>query len=343
MLLLCPLCAKQYEKRVHCPTCKVTLVPALSQSHPAAALELHWSRNAWLRVGVGVVLAQGLSVALHHFLMASVLAVGEDADASMSSMLLTQLLQLVVVFAGGLLASAGLRKPVMYGAMVGVWNGILTIVVQNLRGEPVTLVAFYVQPILHTVFGAVGGALSGMIWKPLGDLSPLAAYIQLNNRRQATLAPPPVHWGRIFAGVALAVAGTLWADALLDFVLQAAKGTMTPSTSSQQIVLTLEISLLAAFLGGGVAGSNTETGWRQGFCAGLFSASILAAYALSWHDGGLLTPIEFLQHQLGQSGDAGGWMALGLFSLVTLALSMLGGSFGAQILPPVARRQVRVS
>jgi len=339
MLMVCPLCAKQYEKRTHCPQCKVTLVSAMSQSSPAAALERHWSRNAWLRVAVGVMLAQGLGVAVHHLLLASVLAVGEEAEASVGNLLVSHLFQFLVVFAGGMLAGAGLRKPIAFGAMVGVWNGILTVLMQHLRGEPVTLVAFYVQPMLHTAFGALGGACGGVIWKPPVDFSPLAAYIPPKQRHRLRPVDDKgrVYWVRLAAGVAVVLAGTFWADLILAAVLQASQGKMSARTPTQQYVLTLEISALAAFLGGVVAGANTTNGWRQGFCAGVLAGAVLGAYVLHWQSSGTPTPISFLQHQLGRPGESGRWLALSVFGLATLLLSMAGGNFGAQLLPPVAR------
>jgi hypothetical protein len=327
MSLTCPTCSQQFEDRVQCPRCRVNLVapsvrePAVS----ASTLPGHWSRNPWGRTLLGVLLAQGLYFALKNLVLAGALATGEEsAFSGLYTLLGTQALQVVALLAGSFFAGAGQKNGGVYGSMVGVWNGILCTMLQGLHGEVLTAVNLYGTPILHTAIGAFGGLVGAWIWQPMPALASPASSrpVPRPRSRLFELTHAHIHWGRVLIGVAIAAGGYFWADTILQIVLANSDHRLSIRSSIQQVVMTLEIAALAVFLGGAFAGATTWNGAAQGAWVGLFGATLFIGYRVGYlHD-----PDVF---------------KLALMTAGTLALSLLGGSFGARLLPPLMRAPTR--
>jgi hypothetical protein len=233
-----------------------------------------------------------------------------------------QLLQVLALIAGCLLAGAADKNGWLYGAIAGVWNGILSATLQGAQGEAVTAVSLYGEPMLHTAFGAFGGLLGTWLWKPL----PLLREVR-QVQQPAPLTPPrrerpevtfqgPVRWFRILLGCAIAVAGVVWTQTILAIVLVASGGQLSLRSDWQQRLTSLEVAGLAIFLGAAFAGANTWNGRAQGAWTGLITASALVGIRMGNH------PAESV-------------LNLALIVGGTLALSFLGGSFGSRLLPPM--------
>jgi hypothetical protein len=325
MAMICPVCSQQFEQRVQCPSCRINLVPRVARRPDPEALAPHWSRSPWVRVALGVLLAQGLFYGVQHLLLAGFLAVGDEAGAShwrkLSGLLAIQGLQIATLLVGSILAGASQPSGGMYGAMVGVWNGILWVIIQNMQGGPVSAVVLYSQPVLHTAFGAFGGLVGAAIWRPITPVSTRAAVQSLTVKPQPqrilSLKSARIHWLRVGAGVAIAIGGVLWADTILELVLRASEGRMTVRTTLQEKLMTLEITGLAIFIGAGLAGANTWNGLLQGACVGVVSAAVLVGY---W----------FGYRMTVSRPEEAALMIAGI-----VALSILGGLFGGRLLPPV--------
>src|SRR5262245_20477516 len=136
MPLQCPQCARSYENEVQCPRCAVPLHSEFAKEDPDDPLPPHWSRNPWGRTVLGVLLAQGLFFAIRELLVATRLVAGEDSGgplSQLSGLLTMQGLQLAALMAGSLLAGAGQKHGGIYGSFVGVWNGILSVLVLSLQ------------------------------------------------------------------------------------------------------------------------------------------------------------------------------------------------------------------
>src|SRR5207302_5630448 len=130
----------------------------------------------WGRILIGLLLAQGLYYGLRHLCVAGLLATGlidgETLWASIEGQLLIQSLQVVSLFFGGVFAGAGQRHGAVYGAVLGVWNGVFLVLVQPvlLRAEQVQFfntVSLYGQPLLQGALGCLAGWVGGRIWQPL--------------------------------------------------------------------------------------------------------------------------------------------------------------------------------
>jgi hypothetical protein len=326
--MFCPSCSRSYDDEIKCPRCAVQLVSEKSRDDPDDPLPPHWSRNPWGRTILGVILAQGLFFIIHELVAAGKIAVGDDAGgtwATLSALLTVQALQLVALLMGSMLAGAGQKNGPVYGSFVGVWSGIFSVLIQSLQGEQVTAIDFYSQPILHTVFGGVGGLLGSWIWKPA------SAYLAVDIRSQlpkpsaeflAGVLAGQISWVRVGGGLVIAVGGFVWADAILAFVLKTSDGRMSIRTSMQQTLMTYEIMGLALFLGGTIAGMSTWNGTMQGLWVGLLSAALLVGIRIGYSDS------WDLNYNVILSG-------------AVLFLCTLGGTFGAKLLPPVVKQSNR--
>jgi hypothetical protein len=276
---------------------------------------------------IGLLLAQGLYYGLWHLCKAGLLAVNTEPQpgvwTTLAGLLVLQALQAGSLLTGGAVAGAGKHQGVVYGSMVGLANGLISL--WTLRGDSqlYSAVLLYGQPILHTAFGAAGGLLGVLIWQPLapvslpaGPAAPLAA-----RRRSHSPLSGPIAWFRVLAGTGVALGGALWANAILEFILDASAGRLTLDSTLQAQLVTWEITALAMFLGSAWAGATTANGLKQGICVGLGTASVLLGICLSGH----VIHVE----------------AVALTLTSALLLCVVGGWFGGQLFPPLLAGYVR--
>lgn len=332
MAMVCPQCNVAFDQRLQCPSCSVRLLYQHSQQlNGTGAVESgsRWQQTPWGRILVGLLLAQGLYYGLRHLCTAGILAAGDPSAnnvwTTLYGLIFLQGLQAVGLLVGGALAGAGKRQGIIFGAVVGIWNGVISILLQPDHFHTQTAVTLYGQPILQTAFGAVGGFLGTMIWKPLPSISILVP------PRTKGVAPPrssgpslftgPIVWGRALAGTAVAVGGTIWANVILEMVLEASEGKLTINTHLQAQLVTWEITALAILFGSALAGASTLNGLKQGLFVGLAATSILAGIRM-------------------------GSQPLSVDNLVftaamTVAVALVGGWFGCSLFPPLSPRQNR--
>jgi hypothetical protein len=332
MAMVCPKCSGAFEQRLQCPQCAVRLqYHAVHPARQGSATEAdRWQQTPWGRLVVGLLLSQGLYYVLKSLCTAGLLALREGSVgnvwATLTALILLQGLQAVSVLAAGLVIGAAQRRGFLFGAVVGVWNSVLYLGAQYGMGQPFTVITLVGDPILQVAFGAVGGLIGSLIWKPVPDLT--LPGVERGNRPlipvRKTLASlsGPVAWGRVVAGIALAVGGVVWADVIREFVLDASEGTLKIESRLQADLVTAEIAALAMLAGGGLAGSTTRNGLKQGLCAGIGIGVVLGSIRLA---------------------SAHGTVTMALLTLAgALALGLVGGWFGSELLPPVhgpARRR----
>jgi hypothetical protein len=331
MPMVCPKCNGAFEQRWQCPTCGVRLayqsgsLPVVGEVDPGSP----WGQTPWGRILVGVVLSQGLYHGLRQLATAGLLIGGPDAAHSVwstiSGLVVLQGIQAVCLVVAGMLAGAGLRQGILFGAIVGVWNGVLSVIVQAAAGGPHTAVTLLGQPILHTAFGAAGGFLGCQIWKPLpilaGPASPQIAPPIAAGRVRRPLFDGPVAWGRLLLGAAVAIGGAVWAHVILELVLEASQGALTISDHLQAQLVTWEVTGLAMLAGSALAGAGTANSLKQGLCVGVAVSAILFGFRLG------------VQHA--------GLNDLVLTVACSLALGLAGAWFGGSLFPPLAKGPIR--
>ena len=299
-------------------------------SGPGEGTESSWQQTPWGRIGIGVLLAQGLYYGLRQLCTAGLLASGDNTVGStwtttLLGLLLLQAIQVLGVVVAGLLAGAGLRQGIVYGAVVGVWNGVLSVAVPS-APLPQTVVTLLGQPILHTAFGALGGFLGSCIWRPppviqLPAVLPTVPQPNLPTSTRLSLFAGPTAWGRIVAGTALAVGGTLWANVILELLLEASEGNLSISSQLQAQLVTWEVMALAMLVGSAVAGSCMINGLKQGLYVGLAAAVVLIGLRLST--------------------NPSAWFDAFLTFVSCLCLGLAGGWFGGSLFPPIVSMRKR--
>src|SRR5262249_38452007 len=151
------------------------------------------------------------------------------------------------------------------GAVVGVWNGVLSVLLRQNPAADVSPVSLYGMPLLQGAFGTVGGWVGSLVWRPVPSETPLplptAPRKGPKGRRKSPFAGP-VAWGRVLIGVAFAVAGTLSAALIFQKVLAFSGGRLGTSHAIQDWLITWEIKALALILGGAMAGATTPNGLK---------------------------------------------------------------------------------
>jgi len=324
--MVCPKCNGSFEQRWQCPSCGVRLAyQSLRQGTSGDSVAASpWGQTPWGRILVGVVLAQGLYHGLRQLANAGLLATGDGAAhgvwSTLYGLIILQAIQALCLVLAGMLAGAGLRQGVVFGAIVGVWNGMISVGVQSVAGVPHTAVLLLGQPVLHTFFGAAGGFLGSQIWKPMpilaGPASPQVAPPVFLARTRRSLFEGPVAWGRMFLGSTVAVGGVIWAHVILDAVLDASQGMLDITDHLQAQLVTWEVMGLAMLAGSALAGAGTANSLKQGLCVGVAVAAVLLGFRLGIR--------HISAHELILTGTS------------SLALGLAGAWFGGSLFPPLA-------
>jgi hypothetical protein len=336
MAMVCPQCRGSFPQRLDCPKCGVRLVYQDSRhrrDESPDGLPATWQQTPWGRLLVGLILAQGLTEGLHHLCDAGLRVAREEAAAhvwaTLTGLVVLQLVRAASIFAAGMLTGAGQRAGLLFGAVVGVWNAVFIILIQFWRGQDLNTLDLFGEPVLQVAFGALGGLVGSLIWRPLPlDLLPYQPRKLLPSlpvQRGPSAFSGPVAWARVLTGITVAVGGVFWVDVIRDSVLEGFEGKLRIDTHLQAELVTWEISALAMIAGGALAGATTRNGSKQGLCVGIGTSTVLAGIRLA-----TITHAPEL---------------LILMLVSALSLSFVGGWFGGHLLPPVYRtaRRKRVS
>jgi hypothetical protein len=317
-----------------CPGCGIaTDAPPV----PVAADESA-SAGGWV---VGLVLAQGLYYALRHLANAWLLAQGDKVteagfwDDRFAGLLTAQGLQAAALFAGGMLAAAGRRRGWAIGASLGLVNALLLIGLQVAMLRQPDEITLYATPLLHAFVGAVAGIVGSRVWQPVPELPSLVGDGRIGREVLTTVVPEwtteviiePVPWLRVFAGIAVAVGGTICAKVIRDFVSVA--GTGTTQGLMQSGFITWEITLVAQIIGGAIAGAGSRSAAVYGSWVGV-AAAVMLGMLQATAAGITATVPSWL---LGASLPEGTPAAVVISSAQALLMALLGGWLGGLILP----------
>jgi hypothetical protein len=324
MAIICSRCNHVHDQPESCPRCGSANPEQPREQLPAPAPGPRWQQTAWGRILIGLILAQGLFYGLRQLVTGLMLASSglspEELWADVRNLLILQGLQLFGLIVGGLVTGGGQRSGLVLGAVVGTWNGLLSVVLRQNPGQELTLVGLYGQPLLQATVGAVGGWLGSLIWKPIPSSAVPTVLIPRRKkvpRRRLPILAGQVAWFRVVAGTSLGVAGTLTAGIIFQKLMDAAGGRMAGVPDLQDRLITWEIKALAMLVGAALAGATTQNGLKQGLFVGLVAGVVLVGVQAPLNDG---------------------WWDVAFWTMAsTLSLSLAGGWFGGQLFPPVVK------
>src|SRR5262245_42045990 len=133
MSTVCPHCGHQMvDPRAICPRC-AGLGPQRA-APPGGSAAPGWQQTPWGRILIGLLLSQGLFYGLRQLLTGVLLVTGdvaEDESGQFRHLLLFQGMQMLALLLGGVLAGGGQRSGLVLGAVVGVWNGVLSVMLRQ--------------------------------------------------------------------------------------------------------------------------------------------------------------------------------------------------------------------
>jgi DNA-directed RNA polymerase subunit RPC12/RpoP len=325
MAMVCSQCRTTYEQRLQCPQCGTRLLFQDRRAHdrPTGA-PTRWQQSPWGRILIGLVLAQGLFYGLRHLLIAVLMATqGSEVVGQMwtaaSGILLLQGVRIISLLVGAVFGGSGQRQGLFVGALIGAWNGVLSVLYLPGPAQSLTTVAILGQPLLQAAVGGVGGWLGSAFWRAVPTEAPEATPVRKRNllRQHMNLFAGPVAWFRVGAGVLLAVVGTLTATICFEKILDISHGALATTDDLQDRLITMEMKALAILLGGALGGSTTANGLKQGLCVGLATTVILLGIEMNYVER---------------------WIQMGALTAVcSLCLSAVGGWFGSQLFPPILK------
>ena len=336
MALACPQCKQIFEKNGICPLCNVVLLyhaENLNTEPPSSVHlddEVHqWQQTPWGKILVGLILAQGLSFGLQQLLTAGFLANGDTPNVwtTLWGIVIRHSISAISLILGGALTGAGQARGIIYGSIVGLASGILSMVIHERDPEAFKTFLTYAEPVMHLATGAIGGALGMLIWRPIPKLPDLGGNTPTPNMPStfglnfAKMFAGPIHFGRVCAGAFVIVIGVVWANSILEFLLRASNGTLNISSQLQAQLVGMEISALVALLGASFAGATTPNGLKQGLCAGLGASIIVLGIKI-------VDPKFTLD-----------WAVLNFSGMAII--SLVGGWFGGQLFPPIGAKRKR--
>jgi hypothetical protein len=276
-------------------------------------------------MAVGLILAQGLAYGLQQLWTAGLLATGEQPTlwTTLRGVLMLHGLQGACLLVAGALTGAGKQRGILYGSLVGLMNGLLFLAFQRQSDSMPTAVNLYGQPVLHMAFGALGGLIGTLIWKPIAVIQVLDSGSDIRPLPLPAVTfkflSGPVYIGRVCLGVFVVVNGVVWSNGILNWVLNASGGTLEIKTHLQAQLIGWEVCAVVTLIGAGFAGSNTFNGLKQGLYVGIGSSLILAGVQLG-------NPKAVLETTL-----------ITIFGV--LAMTLAGGWFGSQLFPPIQPRR----
>jgi hypothetical protein len=280
-----------------------------------------WQQTPWGRMVVGLILAQGLAYGLQQLLTAGLLASGEHSSTwtSWGGIVLLNGLQGACLLVGGALCGAGKQRGILYGSFIGLVNGLLFLMFHRQTNEMPSEYVLYGQPILHMAFGALGGMIGSLIWRPI----PAFQVPEIGNaNKPVAKAQPmfqafsgPIYWGRVCLGTFVVVNGIVWSTGILNWLMSASQGSLEIKSNLQAQLIGWEVCALATLVGAGLAGFGTFNGLKQGLCVGIGSSLILAGVQL---------------------GNSKAILETTLFMIFgVMIMTMAGGWFGSQLFPPI--------
>jgi hypothetical protein len=326
MAMVCPQCRVAHVQKLACPTCGSRLQYVLLElsSFRCRRPNFHsWRETPWGRLLVGLALALGMNHVVRDFLTAGKLLAVERGQIGVANLLNGSAalygIQIFSVVVAAVLTGAGQKRGVLYGAFVAFWSCLCFQYFGGARFVASELATRASEMFLLVSCGMAGGLAGSAAWqanKPtVAFWRPKSEVRRLRPRRSAYEGP--VAWVRVCMGIPLAVGGVMCAQLLREALVDMSQGKIVIDSYIQADFVAWEISALAILIGSAFAGATCSNGLKQGLFVGIGTATTLLGIRLAKPD----ISLSFLMVTV----------------VAAMCLSMTGGWFGSQLLPPVIR------
>jgi hypothetical protein len=326
MAMVCPQCRVAHVQKLACPTCGSRLQYVLLEMSSLRYRRPNfnsWRDTPWGRLFVGMAIALGMNHVVGDFLTAAKLISVERGQerltASLESLVAIHALQIFSVFLAGLLTGAGQKRGTFFGAFVGLWTCLVFQLIEGGQFGLGEMAARAAQLLLLTSCGAAGGLVGSLAWQPK---KPVPAFPRPKSaakrpRPFVSSYAGPVAWIRVCMGIPLAVGGVVCAQVLREMLIDLGNGKLVIESYFQADFVAWEISALAILAGSAFAGATCSNGLKQGLFVGVGTATALLGIRLANPQ----ISVGFLVATV----------------VAAVCLSIAGGWFGSQLLPPVVR------
>lgn len=277
------------------------------------------------RLGLGVITIGGCYFGLLHLMSGLALASSGVNTLSVEGSLG---LLVAAILAGTTAAGTINRRAEFTGVLLGLAAAAGFIGLETSAGRLPLLEEWWIGlGVLLGMLGAVGGLAGRLMVPPAPELPKLG---QFDSRKIEAVLKPSVRvvWWRIAMGLALVLVGTHFVDAVHHVLSRTLSGKSGALISGNMI--SWQISLIVAVLGGIAAGANTRAGLKQGLIAGFLAAAGVIVLLTRLNANSSLV-LEFWFDQL-NVGEAGPELFAALGGSVWCAVAA-GGWFGSHLLP----------
>jgi len=319
--MLCPLCGVQLETDVAAASAVPLTVPFADDSDDGPSFPR--------RLVFGVITLLGLYQGLKHLALAGVLMQTGSAVLSSDSHLS---LLVTATLTSSIVAGTVNRRAEATGLLLALAAAAGFLAPELVRGGGLPDEWMVGVPTLMVLIGVVGGFAGRLMVPPAPNLP---SFGRLDSRVVVRVRRKPVRiaWVQVVFGVAISVAGAVYADAIrqaLSSVLAGGGGSF-----GARSLVGWQVSALAALIGGVAAGFGSRAGFIQAVVAGL-GAGACSVLALAAHQSGDSSPvIDFWVDQLNARG--GVTLPLVAVGLSTCATTVLGGWLGSHLFPAPTR------
>jgi hypothetical protein len=335
---ICPQCQGVFETQFLCPSCGIQLLDEPENAATARSPEeLVREPEIATRFLAGLILAQGLYYGVRLMATAGQMSLlGTIGYAPAAGQFADPGLMLLTGLAGSLIAGAGNSRAMAAGAALGLIHALALIGGEFALGSsPSNLLMFGGWGVLSLV-GAFGARIARYVWPPLIDIYDPSALTKKEKKAKAKAPSPPIAYLRVLGGAALSIGCTVWAGPIRDYIVGTSGGKFVMDSRIQSHFVTWGISALAMMVGGVFAGASTQSGLKHGFLVGFLACiGIFVIHSQVVHES--LPAEKFFAALFGFPETSALTPArLGLFLITNaLLLGVLGGYFGASLLPRV--------
>jgi hypothetical protein len=316
--MLCPLCGIQLEADAGAGTAVPLSVPFTDDTPDGPSFPR--------RLAFGLITLFGLYQGLKHLALAAVLTQTGVPALSADSYLS---LLITATLAASVAAGTVNRRAEATGLLLAFASAAGFIGPDLYFGHPLPEEWLIGVPTLTVLIAVVGGFAGRLMIPPAPHLPTFGrldsrVVVRVQKKRAR------ISWPQVIFGVAVAVAGAVYADSIRQTLSAALTG--GGGSFGARSLLAWQVSALAAIAGGLAAGFGSRAGFRQGVFAGLGAGTGTVLGVLTQTGGQGSPVIDFWIDQLNVKGSHA--LPLAALGVTTCVATALGGWLGSHVFPP---------